>query len=354
MKAAKPATPSQGASRAVVPPAADWLWQLFAVAPPREGEEVELRGSAFVMRNGILRALDVASAAQEQTAGMFAYKWGKRDTYESPPALATTRDWLVERYGDPDAMSWLFGTARSPLLLDAGCGSGLTALALFGERLRNVRYLGADISTAVEVAAIRFAESGIPGAFLQADLMALPLPDGSVDAVIAEGVLHHSDSTEQALYAVARLLKLGGRILFYVYRRKGPIREFVDDYLRAKLAGMSPESAWNALMPLTRLGEQLGRLNVTVDVPEPIELLEIPAGRYDLQRLIYWHVMKAYYRPDLTLDEMNHINFDWYAPRNAFRQSPEEVRKWCDQAGLVIERERVEEAGITIVAVKRG
>ena len=29
-----------------------------------------------------------------------------------------------------------------------------------------------------------------------------------------------------------RHLKPGGRILFYVYRKKGPIREFTDDYVR--------------------------------------------------------------------------------------------------------------------------
>ena len=31
---------------------------------------------------------------------------------------------------------------------------------------------------------------------------------------------------------------------------------------------------------------------------------------------------------------MNHINFDWYAPKNAFRQSPEEVRSWCKKLNL--------------------
>lgn len=52
----------------------------------------------------------------------------------------------------------------------------------------------------------------------------------------------------------------------------------------------------------------------------------------------------------MTLDEMNHINFDWYAPRNAHRQTPEEVRGWCGDLGLAIEHERVEDAGITIIA----
>jgi len=119
------------------------------------------------------------------------------------------------------------------------------------------------------------------------------------------------------------------------------------------MRAMTPEQAWKAMEPLTRLGIALGELNVEVDIPEAIDLLEIPAGRINLQRLFYWHVAKAFYRPDFTFDEMNHINYDWYAPRNAQRQSIEEVRTWCQECGLEIERERVEEAGITIVAVKR-
>ena len=68
-------------------------------------------------------------------------------------------------------------------------------------------------------------------------------------------------------------------------------------------------------------------------MPENVDLLSIPAGPIDVQRLFYWHVAKAYYDPDLTLDELAHINFDWFAPRNAHRQSPEEVREWCAEAG---------------------
>jgi hypothetical protein len=66
----------------------------------------------------------------------------------------------------------------------------------------------------------------------------------------------------------------------------------------------------------------------------------------------YWHVAKIFYRTDLSFDEMNHINYDWYAPANAARQSPEEVREWCTEGGLKIEREVVEDAGITIIATK--
>ena len=113
---------------------------------------------------------------------------------------------------------------------------------------------------------------------------------------------------------------------------------------------MTPEQGWEAMIPLSRLGKLLGELDIEIDIPERIDLLDISAGRINLQRFVYWHVLKAFYRPDLTLDEMNHINFDWYAPKNAHRHSPEEVRGWCAALDLAIEHERVEEAGITIIA----
>ena len=329
-----------------------WFWALLGSAPLDEGESAELYGTRFIVRNGVLRHTELASETQAQTSAVFAYKWAKRETFDSEKSVARMQEWLVSRYGSPRAWRWLDEYADEPVLLDAGCGAGLSALALLPPVLHRVRYVGADISTAVDVARVRFAESGVSGAFIQCDLNRLPLPPGSVDVIFSEGVLHHTDSPTTAFKTLARLLKPGGRFLFYVYGKKGPIREFSDDYIRAKLQALSNQEAWDALLPLSQLGRALGELNIEVDVPEDIALLGIPAGRIDIQRLFYWHVCKAYYRPEMTLDEMNHVNFDWYAPANAHRQTPEEVRAWCAETGLVVERESVEEAGITIIARK--
>lgn len=335
------------------PVLSDWFKALTgASGDPAEGEALAIAGRPFVVRDGIARAQAVVSGDQGQTRETFGFKWSLRHTYERPANIEASRRWLIERYGDVAAAPWFKDAPSPPILLDAGCGAGFSALALFGRALAETRYLGVDISPAVDVARTRFMEAGLSGQFLQADITQCPLPRASVDVIFSEGVLHHTDSTEGALKALAPLLKAGGRFLFYVYRRKGPIREFTDDLVRDRLSGLPPEAAWEALTPLTQLGKALGDLDVEIDIPEPIELLEIPAGRINLQRLVYWHVMKAFYRPDMTLDEMNHINFDWYTPRNAHRQSPEEVRRWCAEAGLEIERQDVQEAGVTIVARK--
>jgi SAM-dependent methyltransferase len=329
----------------------DWLGALLGISQTPEGETTDLINGRYVMRDGILRSQSLLTAAQSQTRDAFAYKWAQRDTFENEIARNMQR-WLLEKYGDVTLATWLANKGSNPILLDAGCGAAVSGLALFEPVLDRVRYLGVDVSSAVDVAKARFEERGLSAGFLQADLLQLPLPESSVDIIFSEGVLHHTDDTRAALAALVRHLKPGGRILFYFYRKKGPIREFTDEYVRDRLQAMTPVEGWAAIMPLTKLGKALGDLDLEIDIPEPVDVLEIPAGRISLQRLFYWHVAKAFYRPEMTLDEMNHINFDWYAPKNAHRHTVEEVRGWCRDLGLAIEHERAEEAGITIIAVR--
>ena len=333
-------------------PMPHWVAEVLGLGQLDEGLEFSLGSQAFVVRDGLPRSSKLVSAEQAQTSEAFGFKWKKVDTFDSPASLARMREWLVERYGEFATAPWLAEHGEQPLLIDAGCGAGMSALELLGPLLPRIRYLGVDISEAVDVARQRFAQRGHACGFLQADISDLPLPPASVDLIFSEGVLHHTNSTEGALKSLARLLKPGGRFLFYVYKKKGPIREFTDDYIRDKLQPMAPDAAWKAMEPLTQLGISLGELNAEIDIPQPIDVLGIPAGRINVQRLFYWHVAKMFYRPDLSFDEMNHINFDWYAPANAARQSPEEVRAWCAESGMTIEREVVEEAGITVIARK--
>lgn len=330
----------------------DWLWQFLGASMPAEGETVDIRGQAFIQRAGILRSIAVYSDQQKQTEQIFGFKWKKVDTFNSPNSLARMKAWLLSRYTDPAEAPWFAEHGDFPLVLDAGCGGGMSGLELFGPMANRIHYLGVDISEAVEVAAERFQAAQYNGAFIQADIANLPFEKESVDVIFSEGVLHHTDSTEHTLKNLAHLLRPGGRFMFYVYKKKGPIREFSDDLIRDRLQNMQPDEAWRAMEPLTRLGILLGELDAEIDIPDDIEILGIPAGKISVQRLFYWHVAKAFYSTDLTFDEMNHINFDWYAPKNAHRQTLEQVRQWCSEAGMTIEREVSEQAGITVVARK--
>jgi len=327
-----------------------WVNELLGADVPAEGGSVIAHGHKITTVAGIPRSAEFVSAAQEQTRETFGFKWAKRDTFEGSVA-DHMRNWLVQKYGDVPLAPWFFKDhGPNPIILDAGCGAALSGIALFGPVMDRVRYFGVDVSTAVDVAKKRFEERGWQAGFIQSDLNQIPVKERSVDIVFSEGVLHHTDDTFKALEAVTKYVKQGGRVIFYVYRKKGPVREYTDDYIRDKLQKMTPEEGWKAMEPLSELGKILGDLNIEIDIKNKIDLLDIPAGKINLQRFFYWHVLKAFYRPEMTLDEMNHINFDWYAPKNARRHTVEEVRGWCKTLGLEIEHEFAEEAGISVIA----
>ena len=323
-----------------------------------EGEEVvagalDSDGRSYPIVDGIPRFVLTEDEGQRQTESSFGYKWTKVDSFGSEGMKDELHAWFLRRYGFDSAeeMRHWFGSRRRTL--DAGCGAGFSTSSWMNEGWSdgNAEWFGADISGAIDVARERLAR--FPAThFVQADVLQLPFKHGSFDAIISEGVLHHTPSTERALKSLVRLLAADGELMFYVYARKAPIREFTDDYVRDRLADMSPDEAWDALRPLTRLGQALAELETEVDVPEDVPLLGIKAGRYDVQRLIYWSIAKLFWNSKMTFEENNHLNFDWYAPRYAHRQTEEEIRRWCADESLEIVHFDVDEAGYTVRAIK--
>ena len=301
-----------------------------------------------------IKSLQHYSEKQEQTKETFAFKWSKLDTYESDAVKKNATDWLFERYCDnnPERLdNWLAGGGR--IILDAGCGAAYSALLFFKDHLKSNDYLGIDISQAIEVAKERFAKANYPGDFLQTSLTDIPVPDASLDMIFSEGVLHHTDSTEDAIGYLATKLKRGGRFLFYVYAKKAVIREFTDDHIRETIQTMGDEEAWEALKSLSKLGIALGEIDVELEIPDDIPFLGIKKGKQNLQRFFYWNICKLYYRAEYSLDEMNHINFDWFRPLNCHRHTEEEVRDYCHKAHLDIEHMNIQPSGITVVALKK-
>ena len=220
-------------------------------------------------------------------------------------------------------------------------------MLLFGDLLSEHEYVGVDVSDSVAEAERNFPLSGIRGSFVQGNLASLPQSLGNFDLIFSEGVLHHTDSVSESLKYLSSRLNPGGRMAFYVYASKAPLRDSRDDMVRDAISGMTDEQAWKALMPLSMLGQALGDLGISIEIPEDVTVLGIEKGTYDIQRLFFY---KFFYRPDYTLEEMNHINFDWFRPRNCWRHTPEEVLSFVEGAGLTTERVHVDESGITLIA----
>jgi arsenite methyltransferase len=319
-----------------------------------DGTLIADSGASYPIRQGIPRFVLTEDEGQLQTRDSFAFKWTRQESYDFESSKPIYRDWLVRRYGFANDAEMRAFFAQHPLSLDAGCGSAFGAslwMTPDWQEKTGAQWLGADISEAIDVARKRVG--ACPGTrFVQADLMQLPFAPATFDLVWSEGVMHHTPSTRTALHRLARLLKPGGHFLFYVYCKKAAIREFTDDFVRDAIAGMPPEQAWEALRPLTRLGEALAKLKVDVDVPEDIPFLGIKAGKLDIQRFVYWNIAKLYWRDEFSFEENHHVNFDWYHPRYAHRHTPEEVLEWCREEQLDIQHLDVQESGISVLAAK--
>ena len=109
---------------------------------------------------------------------------------------------------------------RSGLLLDIGCGSGQT-LSWFRHRWPGWRTLGLDVARDGLVAAHTIGHERVFGA----SALDLPVPDGSIDAVITLDVLQHlplEGGDLRALREMRRVLRPGGRLFIRTNAQSWP------------------------------------------------------------------------------------------------------------------------------------
>ncbi len=318
-----------------------------------QGQLVAQNRAVYPIHAGIPRFVNVEDQGQIQTREAFDFLWKEQASFSSPAAQSLYANWLVENYGFASPTERARYFAGRERILDLGCGRGYASADWLesSEWTGKTMWVGVDISQAVDVACARL--SHLPNThFVQADALGLPFSSGVFDTILSQGVLHHTPSTRAALLSAARVLASGGHFHFYVYRRKGPVREFTDDYIREQIAALSDTEALEDMRSLTRLAQVLANLRTTVELTEDVPLLGIKAGSQDVQRLIYWNFAKLYWNENLSFEDNVHVNFDWYRPRYAHRQTAEEVRAWCCEAGLAIQWFHEQESGFSVRAVK--
>lgn len=289
---------------------------------------------------------------QLQTALSFSDKWNKNDTLAFDVTLDERSEicrWILSRNGFDDIVGfnrWLSGRAR---ILDAGCGNGRVTALLRKFSEAHASIVGIDLTSA------HVAEKNLAGAenvvFRTADLLGDLSTIGKFDLIYCQEVLHHTSDPKKAFFNLVDLLCEFGEIAIYVYKKKAPMREHCDDYVRHRVASLDYDSAMQAMRQLTELGRVLSSLNIKVDIPE-VKILGISAGTYDIQRFLYNYFTKCFWNSEMSFESNAVVNYDWYHPSICSRHTVEEIEGWFHDAELTITHTKVDEYGITMRGIK--
>ncbi len=285
------------------------------------------------------------------TADTFRDKWQQNKRLVFEETLREGSDifsWILRRNGFEDAESLIEYLKDKQRILDAGCGNGRVTALLRRYCPATTEIVGIDLVSS-EIARENLEAFGLSDhvSFFEKNLLGDLQDLGKFDFIYCQEVLHHLPDPEGVLRNLSSLLSRKGEIATYVYRKKAPVREFVDDHLREKISCLTYEDAVRVCSQITELGRILSQQQLKIKVPA-ISPLGIEEGEYDLQRFFYHFFMKCFWNPDLPFHENVAINYDWYHPQIASRHTLGEVRDWFLRSNLKIVHQNVDDYGITI------
>ena len=291
---------------------------------------------SFCERHGLELPGDAESnlpaIQQAKTTVTFSDKWRRFKTYGLEPSHQEfLLDWYCKKFGVKDREALIAFYRDRDRVLEVGPGSG------FNTRFIAQHCRGAVYALDISDAAFTTFENtrDLPNCtVVQADLMEAPFPDEYFDLIIADGVLHHTPDTRAGVRTLYRKVQPGGQMFFYVYKKMGAARRFCDAYIREQFTRLSPEMCYAACEGMTELGRELSRLGATITLTQPIEILGIPAGTHDVQRLIYYNFLKCFWNEAFDFQTNNMVNFDWYHPHHAWQHTVEEVESWLQELGV--------------------
>lgn len=182
------------------------------------------------------------------------------------------------------------------LVLDAGCGNGLLTEAI---GTAGAFAVGIDIHPHLP----EFSESAF---FLQADFDHPPFNPYSFDIVIAIGSIHHTPDTYRSFLSLAQLVKPGGRLYVWVYKKQKGKRRVLLFLLDIMRVVISRSPAW------------LQRISVRA----------LTQFFYILSRIRKGQNSKR------TKQEIRVNIFDAFTPRYRFYHSEQEIRDWFSNLGF--------------------
>jgi len=311
-----------------------------------EGELVCLKRHKFPISEGIPRLVVDKAKTFVKTEDSFSSKWKNYNkTYHSRKWFDSQKKWFLERFGWKTSSNFNKFLKTRTRILDAGTGIGNSAKLFSSNPKADV--FAIDASESVFFAYKKYGN--LPNIhFLQADIRRLPFKKNFFDFICSDQVLHHTKDTKSSFQMLTKLLAKNGIISIYIYKLKGPMREFADNFIRESTVKMTEKQCIEFSKDMAVLGKNLSKIKKTVTISRDIPVLQIKAGTYDVQRFIYWNFLKCWWSGDVPFDQSVATNFDWYFPEYSYRHSPKEVRKWFKDLKLKITHFNEIESGVSV------
>ena len=314
------------------------------------GNLICLKNHKFPIKDGIPRFVVDKSKIFVKTENSFSSKWKNYNkTYHSKKWFNGQKKWFLERFGWKTTSVFNKFLQTRTRILDAGTGVGNSAKLFSSNPKANV--FAIDASESVIFAYKKYGNLTNVH-FLQADIQKLPFKKGFFDFICSDQVLHHTKNTERSFKMLTKLLAKKGIISIYVYKIKGPIREFADTFIRKSTVKMTEQQCIKFSKDMALLGKNLSKIKKTITIPRDIPVLQIKAGTYDVQRFIYWNFLKCWWSNDVPFEQSIATNFDWYFPEYAYRHNQKEVKKWFKDSKLRIVHFNEIESGINVTGKK--
>ena len=223
------------------------------------------------------------SKEKDDTANSFRLKWGRNPTLCFEETLnedSEIFDWILRRNGFQSSEELKNYLANKERILDAGCGNGRVTALLRKYSKRETAIVGIDL-VSHEIAR-RNLKNKANVFFYEKDILDDLSDLGQCDYIYCQEVLRHTENLKKAFENLCPLLSPNGEMSIYVYKKKAPVREFVDDFIRKKISHLAYDDAVKACKQITGLVKTLSECKVKVKVPN-LDVLEIAGGEYDIQ-----------------------------------------------------------------------
>jgi SAM-dependent methyltransferase len=195
---------------------------------------------------------------------------------------------------------------------DVGCGVG--AVMKWTYEIAGVKPIGFDLS----LGSLRSAREKGVGRLCCADNLSLPVPPGVFDAIISNGVVHHTPDARRAFAELTLALRPGGWLYLSVYNRE-------SFYCRL----------FSMFGPLRAYRKQGGSEIPLKLVCLPLFYAYLVAGMLAYDGRIRW----------ISSEKVWRIFNDQFMTPHASFHTRQEILAWAETEGLTIAAQRKESAG---------